>query len=133
MQDTRAEGTNKSHYQQAAWVWEVSPHLPCGKLEHEEGREPRGDYSCLSLPKSCTWNPVQVKLLQPVAVFKPAPRHARASVLAFISEHTQEKKAAVFLNEVLWGCLCVVNLIFLTFLPLLSSSTQQGRAREGCQ
>lgn len=133
MQDTRAEGTNKSHYQQAAWMWEVSPHLPCGKLEHEEGREPWGEYSCLSLPKSCTWNPVQVKLLQPVAVFKPAPRHARASVLVFIllRAHTGEKKAAVSLNEVLWGCLCVVNPIFLTFLPLVSSSTQQGRAGEG--
>lgn len=127
----RGQKGQMCHDQRASWVWEVSPHLPHGKLEHEEGREPWGGCSWLPPPNSCTGIPAQARLLQPIAVFIPAPRHA-STLLSYCSDHTR-KKAAVFLNVVLWGCIYVVHPIFSTFLPLLSSSTQQARAGEGCR
>lgn len=79
------------HYQQAARVWELIPHLPHGQLEHDGARE-----LLQSLPSFCTSIPVQVKLLQRVAVFMPAP----LSLLSYCSDH-RGKKAAVFLSQ---GC-----------------------------
>lgn len=118
--------------QRAAWAWEVSPQFPYGELEYEEGREPWGEHRRLSLPNSCTG--IQVKwnfCSQLLFLYLHHSTQLCKSLRLYCSDHTG-KKPAVLLNEVLWGCICVVQRIFLTFLSLPSCSTQQFTADECC-
>lgn len=78
------------------------------------------------------WDPSKVKLLQPDAVFIPAPQHATLLVLVFIWLRPHREKGSCSLKEVLWGCIYAAQQIFLTFLSLPSLSTQQFTADECC-
>lgn len=96
------------HYQQAAWVWKVTPHLPHEELECEKGRL-----------MGQTQLAVSLQCLHWESVFLPAPWHASMPVLAFMLLRPHRKKAAVFQNEAWCDCSCVLHPVFVTFLAFL--------------